>query len=142
MSDYFPFGAGFATYGTEMAAKYYSPLYYKYGLNTHWALKEGGSELTDCFWPAVGAEFGFFGILLMALIVYLFCSMMYKLSKPSRYSAVAVLTYIAYLLISSIATSIFTAYTTTGFVVLIVGMVIDSHYNTKRNAEASCLETD
>ena len=131
MRDYFPFGAGLATFGTEMAAKYYSPLYYTYGLNKHWALKPGGTELTDCFWPAVGAEFGFFGLISMAFIVCYFCKILIKMSGSSRFSLVAILTYIAYLLISSMATSAFTAYTTTGFVVLVVGLAYTGSKNSK-----------
>ena len=36
--DYIPFGTGLASFATNAAAKYYSPIYYKYGLNDIWGL--------------------------------------------------------------------------------------------------------
>lgn len=125
MRDYFPLGAGFATFGTEMAAKDYSPLYYKYELNTHWALTEGGSELTDCFWPAVGAEFGIIGLFITIALVWLLSKQLIRESCNHKYCLVASITYVIYLLISSTATSIYTAYTSTVFVVVITGMFFD-----------------
>ncbi len=123
MRDYFPWGAGLATFGTEMAAQYYSPLYYRYGLNTYWALAEGGGELTDCFWPAVGAEFGFFGILIMALLVWILSKIMVRQTKADRYGLVAAVTYLLYMYISSTGSSVFTAYATVGFVVMFIGLI-------------------
>ena len=125
MRDYFPLGAGLATFGTEMAAQYYSPLYYRYGLNTHWALKEGGTELTDCFWPAVGAEFGFFGLVVMIILVLLLSVLLLRTTKNERYTIIAVVTFIAYLVISSTATGIFNAYTTVGFIVILTGIIAE-----------------
>ena len=139
MRDYFPFGAGLSTFGTEMAASNYSPLYYRYGLSSHWALAEGGGELTDCFWPAVGAEFGIFGLLIMAVIVWKFCSMLIKSVKGTTFCTIAVLTYIAYLLISSTATSIFTAYTTTGFIVVILGLIADTRNGVKQDENSDSI---
>lgn len=125
MRDYFPFGAGFATFGTEMAATDYSPLYYRYGLNTHWALTEGGGELTDCFWPAVGAEFGLIGLIMMVALVWLLSKQLIHESRNHKYCLIASITYVIYLLISSTATSIYTAYTSTLFVAVFIGMFID-----------------
>lgn len=74
--DLFPFGSGFATYGTYMSGVYYSPLYYQYGLSTVWGLMPGHTAfVSDCFWPAVVAQFGYIGFAaLIAMIVSMFVS--------------------------------------------------------------------
>lgn len=56
----FPFGSGFASFATYMSGAYYSPLYYEYGLNSVWGLMPANpSFVSDSFWPAVIAQFGF-----------------------------------------------------------------------------------
>ena len=60
--DYIPFGSGFGSFGTAAAAKEYSPLYYKYQLNTIWGLSpENPMFLADAFYPTL-AEFGIVGL--------------------------------------------------------------------------------
>lgn len=60
--DYIPFGSGFGSFGTAAAAKEYSPLYYKYQLNTIWGLNpENPMFLADAFYPTL-AEFGIVGL--------------------------------------------------------------------------------
>lgn len=60
--DYIPFGSGLGSFGTAAAAKEYSPLYYKYQLNTIWGLNpENPMFLADAFYPTL-AEFGLVGL--------------------------------------------------------------------------------
>ena len=60
--DYFPFGPGFGTFGVAAVVKYYSPLYYKYNLNTIWGLSpDWPAFLADAFYPTL-AQFGVVGI--------------------------------------------------------------------------------
>jgi len=61
--EYFPFGPGMGTLGTNGAWKYYSPLYYKYDLNTIWGLDEGGGFICDAYYPTL-AQFGWVGVIL------------------------------------------------------------------------------
>ncbi len=69
---YFPFGAGFATYGGQMAIDYYSPLYREFGYNHIWGLSQGNSLIAnDNFWPMIMAQLGFFGTISMLLLLYL-----------------------------------------------------------------------
>lgn len=68
LKEYTFFGSGFGTYATEAAAKFYSPLYAKYGLDNIWGLREidyntSSNFLTDTFYPAL-SQFGVFGIFL------------------------------------------------------------------------------
>lgn len=73
--DYIPFGSGFGTYGTEAAAKYYSPLYHKYNLDYIWGLgiDDNGTSYSfskDTFYPVLAAQFGIVGIVLFVLFWY------------------------------------------------------------------------
>ena len=73
-SDYFPIGTGFGTYGSTYAAKYYSPVYYLYGIAGNPELGEQTKMyLTDVFWPILLGENGILGTLLYCgLILTLF----------------------------------------------------------------------
>lgn len=65
MKDYFPFGSGLGTFACAAAAKEYSPLYYKYGIDNIWGLTpENPMFLADTFYPIVYSQFGFFGALM------------------------------------------------------------------------------
>lgn len=65
--DYIPFGSGLGSFGTAAAAKEYSPLYFKYGLNNVWGLNpENPMFLADAFYPTL-AEFGIFGLFFFLL---------------------------------------------------------------------------
>ncbi len=61
LRDYFPFGPGMGTFGTNGAWRYYSPLYYKYNLNTVWGLDEGGGFICDAFYPTL-SQYGVVGV--------------------------------------------------------------------------------
>ena len=61
-SDYIPFGSGLASFGTNAAAVYYSPLYYKYNLDNIWGLyPENPMFLADAFYPTL-AQYGLVGL--------------------------------------------------------------------------------
>lgn len=60
--DYIPFGSGLGTFATNAAAKYYSPLYYKYNLSNVWGLSPDFNVfVADAFYPTL-AEFGLVGL--------------------------------------------------------------------------------
>ena len=72
---FFPLGAGFATYGSNMAAVHYSPLYYSYGFHLRKALTvfdDGYGPTTYLNDAYLGMIVGQFGIIGLLLIVYLF----------------------------------------------------------------------
>ena len=61
-TDYIPFGSGLGSFATNAAAQYYSPLYYKYNMNTIWGLyPQNPMFLADAFFPTL-AEYGMVGI--------------------------------------------------------------------------------
>ena len=71
--DYFPLGPGFGTFGSDSAAKYYSPLNYHYDLNNIWGLNpedytSSASFYSDTFYPLL-AQFGVVGLVLFFLFL-------------------------------------------------------------------------
>lgn len=72
--DYFPIGTGFGTFGSTYAAKFYSPVYYLYGIAEDPQLGEQARMyLTDVFWPILLGENGVLGTLIYCgLILTLF----------------------------------------------------------------------
>ena len=62
--DYFPFGIGFASFGSYMSKVFYSPFYYQYGLSSIYGLMNidgANSFISDTFWPMVIAQSGVVG---------------------------------------------------------------------------------
>ena len=65
--DYFPLGSGFATFSSNAAGVYYSPLYYKYNIDKVWGLSpDNPAFLADAFYPLL-AQFGIVGVLLFCV---------------------------------------------------------------------------
>lgn len=70
-NTYFPFGSGLATYGSEMAARYYSPLYVKYGWSNRYSMSiENGFALNDNYLATIIGEFGFFGLIIFLILLF------------------------------------------------------------------------
>ena len=64
-NDYFPLGAGYSTYGSNMAKINYSPLYEKYGFNNIWGMNQEEQQfLNDNFWPMIMGQYGWIGLLM------------------------------------------------------------------------------
>lgn len=62
LRDYFPFGSGFASYGTYSSGVYYSNIYAQYGLDSIWGLtKREYIFIADTYYPAL-AQFGIVGV--------------------------------------------------------------------------------
>lgn len=84
-NDFFPFGSGFSTFGSDQASRNYSPLYEKYGFTNMWGLgKVNGWFLSDNFWQAALAQFGWIGFFIY-LIPYM-C--IYKFVSIKKYPGV------------------------------------------------------
>ncbi len=64
LTDFMPFGSGFATYATFASGAYYSPLYTRYGMeHLHGLTKEAPVFIADTYYPAL-AQFGVVGVFL------------------------------------------------------------------------------
>ena len=65
--DYFPFGPGMGTFASWGAAEYYSPLLYKYHLNTIWGMSPNFNVfIADAFYPTL-SQYGIVGIILFSI---------------------------------------------------------------------------
>lgn len=105
--DHFPLGTGFATFGSSVTAgeRWYSPLYYDYGLSGVWGLEPGDTFfLSDAFWSTVLAQLGWIGL---AVYVAMLGALLVALLALRRDLAGPTLCCFAYLLISSAAESAF-----------------------------------
>ena len=106
--DFFPIGAGFGTYGSAPSATWYSPLYRMYGLNTVWGLSEGNAfYVSDSFWPMIIGQFGYLGLIVYAIIVFLLFKQIQKLYVVDKKYFLASMGALLYLMVSSIAESAF-----------------------------------
>ncbi len=71
--NHFPYGVGFGRFGGEVAARYYSPVYYRYKVNQVYGLWPEGRFLRDTFWPMILGELGLVGFIAYAgVLIYLF----------------------------------------------------------------------
>ena len=94
-NTYFPLGAGFATFGSDQAARNYSQLYYKYGFNRLFGMNmEDGSFLSDTFWPMAIGQFGWIGSF---LYIYIYIRVFFSLKKMGLNTEQKAFSYAAYL---------------------------------------------
>ena len=107
--DYFPFGTGFATYGSHFSAEVYSPIYYAYGLENVYGLSPTFSAfISDSFWPMTLGQFGVLGMVLYLIcIVKIFSSIQKKYNISNKYIYISKIICILYLAISSTSESAF-----------------------------------
>lgn len=107
--DYLPLGTGFGTFATYISAQSYSPIYSMYNLNNVSGLKEGAaSYVSDTFWPAVLGQFGYFGMILYAIVlIIIYKDIMKNYNKKFTNLYISQLICLIYLLISSTSESAF-----------------------------------
>ncbi len=104
----FPFGTGFGTFGSAIAAENYSPLYQELG----YSLLHGGSSddtrfLCDTFWSTVIAQTGWIGAVLFLIVVICFVIIVFRVQKVNKYYFWAALSIIVYELLSSVSEAAF-----------------------------------
>ena len=102
--DYFPLGSGFATYGSDMAAKNYSVLYTKYGFQNVFGLsRQRGAFLNDCYLGCVLGQFGYFGTVCFVVSVAILFKAISKISLNSQSKALSIAIFVG-LVVSTIGT--------------------------------------
>lgn len=130
-NDYFPLGAGYSTYGSNMAKVNYSPLYEKYGFNNIWGMNQEEQQfLNDNFWPMIMGQYGWIGLIIYVGIILLMFKIIndeinHKQLKIAGFSIFFLLVY------SSIGGPIFVHYI--GCATIIVFSLIlrgNKYYNT------------
>lgn len=130
---YFPFGAGFATYGSEMSTVAYSPLYAKYGFNYIWGLSNiyGTQFLNDNYWPMMIGQIGYLGAILMIMAFFFFFKESQRILKNRYTKAVFICSFI-YIMIHSLGSASLTG--AEGLLLFaIFGVVISSEKSIKNS---------
>lgn len=80
-NTYFPLGGGFATWGSDAAGKYYSPLYSRYGLNMRNAFiydYAGGTALDDAYLGMAIGQFGWVATILLGIVFWMIGMKLFK----------------------------------------------------------------
>ncbi len=106
--SFFPFGSGFGTYGSSIAASSYSPLYVDYGFTSLYGMNPGDYQfLNDNYYPMIIGQFGFFGTLIMlAIFVSFFKKSFHCYDNKSKIIA---LVFLCYFVCHSVGSSILTS---------------------------------
>ncbi|MCV3324105.1 hypothetical protein NR458_07385 [Pediococcus ethanolidurans] len=106
---YFPFGSGLGTYGSNIAFKFYSPLYYDFGYNLIYVLSPVvGTVANDNFWPMMLGQFGIFGTFLFFLMLILQGNFILKNFENKDVKVIAIVIF-AYIFMKSMGEAVYTA---------------------------------
>lgn len=112
MIKYLPFGSGFGTFATDAAVKYYSPVYYEYGLDRIYGLSPDDPAFAhDCYWPAIMGEFGILGTMFFLLLVFYLFKLMFKFVY-NKFQLMVIIFVCFTQIIASTATAVFFHYVT------------------------------
>lgn len=107
-SKYFPFGSGFATFGSSEAANNYSPLYYEYGFDHLYGLNpDEPLFLNDVYLGSILGELGFIAFFLFLFLLYLLYKTIIQYSTGNRSSQITISSCLFVFMICTIATGIF-----------------------------------
>ncbi|WP_058991129.1 hypothetical protein [Anaerococcus rubeinfantis] len=67
--EHFPLGTGFGTFASSLSGRYYSSIYYNYGISNVLGISEDNiSYIGDVYWPYIYGQFGILGFLLQIRI--------------------------------------------------------------------------
>lgn len=131
-NSYFPIGSGFASYGSDMAAKFYSNLYRNYGFELIRGMNPYDFQfLNDNYWPSIIAQFGYIGAVLVVLVLLWFFMYLQRTSINNKKKAV-ILSCFIYTLIASLGNTI---YTTSATILMFLGMMIVLNCNKKTESD-------
>lgn len=108
--DYFPIGTGFGSFASYMSKVFYSQVYFDYHLSGVYGLMNipnGGSFISDVYWPMVLGQAGIAGLVCIVAVYIKLFKMVQSgfLDDPHRY--VSMLLLLLYLLIQSTASAAF-----------------------------------
>ncbi|MDT2771484.1 hypothetical protein P7H46_11710 [Enterococcus pseudoavium] len=131
----FPLGSGYATFGSEMASRYYSPLYTALGFEGYAKMgRYDGEYLNDTFIAMVLGQFGWIGFLIYYGIFGLILKMTSKINNSIIHKSLAVSSILT-LMIASIGSGIVN---TGGGLVLfsVLGLLLSEYKNGTMNKRA------
>ena len=131
-NTYFPFGAGFSTFGSDQAARNYSELYFRYGFNGLFGMNQkDGSFLSDTFWAMALGQFGWIGFILYVIVYIRIFNSIKKVKLNLEQRAFCYAAYAAQL-IHAVGSAILSS--SAGVISAIaIGMVLGGSYSKNRN---------
>lgn len=125
LKDYFPFGSGFASFGSYASGVYYSDIYAQYGLeNIKGMTKLNYSYIADTYYPCL-AQFGIVGIFLYLCFFFYVIKKalnLYKQTMQEKYFIIPFL-IVGYLLVENVADATFTGHRGF-FIMMFLGLVL------------------
>ena len=125
--EYFPLGAGFGSFGTYAAKAYRSVLYDQYNFSSYYGLSEDyGAFLTDNYWPAIIAEFGFIGAIVMVMLIATIFVIILRNTSNNSISRFAAMFGICRLCIESFVSSSF-FHTSAVIMLILTGLVMTNY---------------
>ena len=102
---YFPFGVGYAGFGTNMSVRSYSAIYSQLGYNTIYGMgADNAAYLNDGLWQAVIGQFGWIGLVLFIWIIVLFLriAFRFKVDRVGFFTYDAIISLNLFFIISSL----------------------------------------
>lgn len=119
MSEHFPMGTGFGTYGSNVASENYSVLYSKLGFQNYYGMSPSNPIfLKDNFWPIVFSQFGFIGVIFYVYLLFNLLKIM-KLHSNSPMKKVIILLIMLNLFFNSAVSSSFVHYSAVTYMLLL-----------------------
>lgn len=107
-NKFFPLGAGFATYGSNVTIADYSPLYYELGFERVWGLSPVfNSYIADSFWPIIIGQFGYAGLVAFLILLGLLIKKVIDCVRAGTAPLWPAVLVVVYLLIASTSESAF-----------------------------------
>lgn len=116
-ASHFPLGTGFATFGSNIAAEHFSPLYNMLGIKY-------GPFLSDTFWPTVIAQTGYIGTIFFAFVICFLIQKILLSFKNNIYCFWACASIMIYEIICSLAEPAF-FHPQSSLMFLVFGIVIN-----------------
>lgn len=101
--DYFPFGVGFASFGSNIANDAYGRFYYQYGLDLFKETSKYSGFLNDSFWPSIIAQSGVIGSVFYILTHCVIVNNIFNSEMNNRKFLAGSIGIYLYLILSSVA---------------------------------------
>ncbi|EKN05753.1 hypothetical protein [Parabacteroides johnsonii] len=130
LKDYFPFGSGYASYGTFASGNYYSDIYVQYGMDGIYGLvKNDCPFVADTYYPAL-AQFGVVGVFLFFLFWGYLGVKSLKYYRVAHKEALMVMMIVIFFVIESIADATITSNRGV-FVMMLLGLLFSDFRKTE-----------
>ncbi|MCH5342472.1 MAG: hypothetical protein J1E64_00425 [Acetatifactor sp.] len=138
LRDKFPLGSGFGTFGSFLSGKFYSNIYYMYGISTVDGLgPDKYNYISDAYWPWIYGQLGILGFLGYVILIVNLIKKQFGRLKEYDHIIAFILLWI-YALLASTMEAYFT--NGTGVVLAIVLSVFIGIDNTTAKGEINNVE--